>query len=78
MRYVFTRPVLWGTPLTALVIEDTDVLYLKLATVDFVVLTSSEAISDLFEKRSKIYSDRVSSLANLPRMMVERSRFPSA
>ncbi|KAF9642534.1 cytochrome P450, partial [Thelephora ganbajun] len=44
---------------------NTDVLYLKLATADFVVLTSSEAISDLFERRSNIYSDRVSSLVKL-------------
>ena len=27
---------------------------------DMVVLSSNEAISDLFEKRSSIYSDRVS------------------
>jgi len=36
------------------------VLYLKLLTTDFVVLNSTEAITDLLEKRSNIYSDRVS------------------
>ena len=32
---------------------------MKLFSTDFIVLTSSEAISDLLEKRSSIYSDRV-------------------
>ena len=40
--------------------QDTDVLYLKLLTTDFVVLNSTEAITDLLDKRSNIYSDRVS------------------
>ena len=40
--------------------QDTDVLYLKLFTTQFVILNSSEAIVDLTEKRSNIYSDRVS------------------
>ena len=31
-------------------------------STDFIVLTSSEAISDLLEKRSSIYSDRVNYL----------------
>ena len=35
-------------------------LYLKLFTTHFVVLNSSEAIVNLTEKRSNIYSDRVS------------------
>lgn len=35
-------------------------LYLKLLKTDFVVLNSTEAITDLLEKRSNIYSDRVS------------------
>ncbi|KAF9646067.1 cytochrome P450 [Thelephora ganbajun] len=39
---------------------DTDVLYLKLFTTDFIVLNSTEAITDLLEKQSKIYSDRMS------------------
>jgi len=43
-------------------IQDTDVLYLKVLTKDFVVLNSIEAIVDLSEKRSDIYSDRVSRL----------------
>ena len=42
--------------------QDTDVLYLKLLTTDFVVLNSTEAITDLPEKRSNIYCDRVSPL----------------
>ena len=40
--------------------EDSDVVYLRLVTKDFVILNSSQAISDLVEKRSDIYSDRVS------------------
>ena len=40
--------------------EDTDVIYLRLFTTDCIVLSSSEAISDLLDKRSSIYSDRVS------------------
>ena len=42
--------------------QDTDILYLKLLTTDFVVLNSTEAITDLPEKRSNIYCDRVSPL----------------
>ena len=38
----------------------TDILYLRVLGDDMVVLSSSEAISDLLEKRSSIYSDRVS------------------
>ena len=40
-------------------------LYLKLLTKDTVVLNSTEAIADLSENRSNVYSDRVSSLARL-------------
>ena len=43
-------------------ISDTDVLYMKLFSKDLIVLNSSEAISNLLEKRSNIYSDRVSRL----------------
>jgi len=39
--------------------EDTDVLHLRVITKDFVVLSSAKAISDLAEKRSNVYSDRV-------------------
>ena len=39
---------------------DTDVLYLRLLATDVVVLNTSEVISDLCEKRSNIYCDRVS------------------
>jgi len=49
-------------PTKVLSVQDTDVLYIKLLTKDFVVLSSTEAITDLSEKRSNIYSDRVSSL----------------
>lgn len=41
--------------------EDTDVLYLRLLATDFVILNTSEVASDLSEKRSNIYVDRVSS-----------------
>jgi len=49
-------------PTKILSIQDTDVLYLKLVTQDFVVLNSTEAITDLSEKRSNIICDRVSPL----------------
>jgi len=52
-------------PTKFLSIQDTDVLYLKLLTKDFVVLSSTEDITDLLEKRSNIYSDRVSFLVKL-------------
>ena len=52
-------------PTKTLPIQDTDVLYLRLLTKDVVVLNSTEAITDLTEKRSSIYSDRVSSLVKL-------------
>ena len=52
-------------PTKILSIKDTDVLYLKLLTKDFVVLNSTEAITDLSEKRSNIYCDRVSFLVEL-------------
>jgi len=37
---------------------DTDILYMRLMTTDFVVLSSTEAVTDLIDKRSNIYSDR--------------------
>jgi hypothetical protein len=46
--------------LMILLLQGTDVMYLKLLTTDFVVLNSTEAITDLPEKRSNIYCDRVS------------------
>jgi len=49
-------------PTEILSIQDTDVLYLRLVTQDFVVLSSTEAIIDLSEKRSNIICDRVSPL----------------
>ena len=39
---------------------DTDVLYVKIFSTDYIILNSSEVISDLLEKRSAIYSDIVS------------------
>ena len=47
------------TILTCL-LKDTDILYVRLLGKDMVVLSSDQAISDLIEKRSAIYSDRVS------------------
>lgn len=38
---------------------DTDLLYLNLFGKDMIILNSSKAISDLLDKRSKIYSDKV-------------------
>ena len=59
---VSPRLLLDETRPKALPLPDTDVLYVKLFSTVFVVLNSSEAISDLLEKRSAIYSDRVSRL----------------
>lgn len=39
--------------------SDSDVVYLNLFGADHVILNSNEAISDLLDKRSAIYSDRV-------------------
>ena len=47
--------------------EDTDVLYMKVITTEFVVLSSTRAISDLSEKRSNVYSDRVRDFVMLKR-----------
>jgi len=47
------------------VLADSDVLHLNFLGSDHVVLNSSEAISDLLDKRSAIYSDRVRSLSCL-------------
>ena len=40
-------------------VTGTDVLHLKLPGMDMVVLSTSEAISDLLDQRSAIYSDKV-------------------
>ena len=55
-----SRFFLENAQLNVLSNQDTDILYIKLMTTDFVVLNSTEAITDLIEKRSSIYSDRVS------------------
>ena len=39
--------------------SDSDVLYLNMLGIDQIILNSNEAIVDLLEKRSTIYSDRV-------------------
>ena len=39
---------------------DTDVLYLNLFGKDMIILNTTKTISDLLDKRSKIYSDKVS------------------
>ena len=36
-------------------------LYIRVLTTDMIILNNSEVVSDLLEKRSNIYSDRVSS-----------------
>ena len=54
--FFFSREI----QLRILSIQDTDMLYLRLLTTDFVVLNSTEAITDLSEKRSNKYCDRVS------------------
>ena len=60
----------WSTPTEGhhtegVIVSDTDVLFMKIFSKDMVVLNSSEAIYDLLEKRSNIYSDRVSHLFGL-------------
>ena len=46
---------------THLSISDTEVLYLNAPGVDMVVLSTSDAVSDLLDQRSAIYSDKVRS-----------------
>ena len=41
---------------------DTDILYLNIFGKDMMMLNSTKTISDLLDKRSKIYSDKVSLL----------------
>jgi hypothetical protein len=38
---------------------DTDVVYLNFLGTDNIIINTNEAISDLLDKRSAIYSDRV-------------------
>jgi cytochrome P450 len=49
---------IWKTFISIAQNHNTDVLHVKMFSTDFIVLNSSEAISDLLEKRSSIYSDR--------------------
>lgn len=53
-------PRLSSTNVTLSVLVDTDILYLNLFGKDLVILNSNKTISDLLDKRSKIYSDKVS------------------
>lgn len=41
------------------ILVDTDILYLNLFGKDLITLNSAKVISDLLDKRSKIYSDKV-------------------
>ena len=63
---VFLLPRPFPNTLLKHLFEDTDVLYLRLLTTDFVVLNTSEVASEFFEKRSNNYVDRVSSRLQPP------------
>jgi len=52
---IFAAHVCGLTPVHA----DSDVIYLNLWGTDHIMLNSTEAISDLLDKRSSIYSGRV-------------------
>jgi hypothetical protein len=65
VQYASILPSLFPTSHSSNLFEDSDVVHLRLLTTDFIVLNSPEAISDLTEKRSDIYSDRVSPRENL-------------
>jgi hypothetical protein len=65
IQYVSIYRLFSQHPCSNSIFEDSDVIYLRLLTTDFVVLNSSKVISDLTEKRSEIYSDRVSPSASL-------------
>ena len=56
---VRSKVVLFVIALRCPHLKGTDVLYLRLLGQDMVVLSSNEAITDLIEKRSIIYADRV-------------------
>ena len=45
---------------------ETEVMYLNMFGTNIVVLNSSEAIADLLDKRSAIYSDKVATCMALP------------
>jgi hypothetical protein len=47
--------------------SDSDVVYLKFLGAEHIILNSNEAITELLDKRSAIYSDRVRYFSNLPR-----------
>ena len=60
-RQYSRSPSLWlsSVGVISLIRIDTDLLYLNLFGKDMIVLNSTKAISDLLDKRSKIYSDKV-------------------
>ena len=58
-RYSQSTPP-WPSWLVSLIRVDTDILYLNLLGKDMIILNSTKTISDLLDKRSKIYSDKVS------------------
>ena len=60
VQYVPAHPLFPQHPCSTSSSKDSEVIYLRLFAQDFVVLNSSQAVSDLIEKRSDIYSGRVS------------------
>jgi len=59
-RYSQFTPLWFPSSSTlSFICEDTDLVYLNLFGKDMIILNSSKAISDLLDKRSKIYSDKV-------------------
>ena len=58
---------------------DTDLVYLNLLGKDVIILNSTKTISDLLDKRSKIYSDKVrtSSFSVLVRPVSHLWGFPA-
>lgn len=55
-----TTPWFWLANVISSTLLDTDVLYLNLFGKDMIILNTNKVISDLLDKRSKIYSDKVS------------------
>lgn len=59
-RYSQSTPLCFPSiGIASFICVDTDLLYLNLFGKDMIILNSSKAISDLLDKRSKIYSDKV-------------------
>ena len=51
--------VFWLSPVNLPAAQDSDIIYLNLPKHAFMILGSTKAAMDLFDKRSHIYSDRV-------------------